>query len=294
MRSIPERVPLSCSLPAILLTFFFFNAGNTSATETLKVAITPVLVERNVEINERLIDYLGHKIRMPIRIVQRKTYQEINDLMKQGEVDIAFVCSLPYILGKEDAHMELLAVPVMRGKPLYYSYTIVPVDSPARSIDDLRGSLYAYPDPLSNSGYLYPRYRLAKMGYSPDSFFRKWIKTHSHTESIEAVSDGFVDGASVDSYIFDLMTVLRPELTRRTKIIEVSPPFGFPPVVMRRDLSESLKMKLISVFLSIEKDAEGAEILADMLLDGFIRGNDQLFDSVRQMQLFFQRGKKRR
>lgn len=264
-----------------VLAVLFYNAA--AAEQELKVAITPVLVERNVEINERLIDFIGQKIGRPIRIVQRKTYQEINDLVRQGQVDIAFVCSLPYIIGKERAGMELLAVPKTKGKPLYYSYVIVPVDSLAKSIEDLKGKLYAYPDQLSNSGYLYPRYRLAKSGHSPDRFFTRWVRTHSHTESIEAVSDGFVDGASVDSYIYDLMSVLRPELTSKTKIIEVSPAFGFPPVVMRGDLPPALKAKLVSVFVSLENDSEGRKILGDMLLDGFAKGDDRLFDPVREM-----------
>lgn len=253
------------------------------AEQSLRVAITPVLVERNVELNERLIGYIGEKMNMPITIVQRKSYQEINDLIRQKKVDVAFVCSLPYILGKSRSGMELLVVPITKGKPLYYSYAIVARDSLAKSIEDLRGKLYAYPDPLSNSGYLYPRYRLIRAGFSPDDFFNKWIQTHSHTASIEAVSDGFVDGANVDSYIYDLMSILRPALTEKTKIIERSPPFGFPPVVVRSDLPAEMKRKLKALFLTLHEDARGNAILLDMHLDGFVNGDDSLFDPVRKM-----------
>lgn len=270
----------------VLTELLFLYTPATASERVLKVAITPVLVEKNVELNERLIAYIEEKIGMPVSIVQRKTYQEVNDLIQQKKVDVAFVCSLPYIVGKKKAGMELLVVPKTKGKPLYYSYVIVPSDSLARSIEDLKGKLYAFADPLSNSGYLYPRYRLAKAGYAPDEFFKRWIHTHSHSASIEAVSEGFVDGASVDSYIYDLMRVLRPEMIKKTKIIEISPAFGFPPVVVRKDLEGKLKAKLSSVFLSIHRDPAGKEILGEMLLDGFVKGEESLFAEVRKMNLY--------
>lgn len=271
-----------------LLTLSVCPADRSAAAEErpMSVAVTPVLIERNVEVNDRLIRYIGEKMNMPIRIIQRKTYQEINDLIRRNEVDIAFICSLSYIVGKEKSGMELLVVPKTKGRPLYRSYVIVAKESLAKSIEDLKGQLYAYPDPLSNSGYLYPRYRLAKAGYNPDEFFTKWIITHSHSASIEAVNDGFVQGASVDSYIYDLMTILNPELTNNTKIIETSPAFGFPPVVMRKGLPEDVKKRLRTVFLQMEKDPVGGEILQGMLLDGFTQSDDSLFDSVRKMNLF--------
>lgn len=254
------------------------------ANNFLRVAITPVLVEKNIDLNKRLIEYIGERIKMPVTIVQRKTYQEINDLMERGQVDVAFVCTLSYVIGKEKFGMEIIAVPVTNGKPFYYSYVIVPRNSQAKLIDDLKGKLYAYPDPLSNSGYLYPRFRLAKAGYSPEQFFKKWVKTYSHTASIEAVSDWLVDGASIDSYIYDLTDIQQPELTAGTKIIEVSPSFGFPPVVVRKNLSVNVKKELRNVLLGMDKDPVGQKILKDLLLDKFVEGNDSLYDGVRIMK----------
>jgi phosphonate transport system substrate-binding protein len=259
------------------------GAESPSDERPLRVAITPVLVERNVELNQRLVAYVAEKMKRPMTIVHRKSYQEVNELIKQKKVDVAFVCSLPYILGKEGAGMELLAVAQRNGRPEYHSYLIVPRDSAARSLDDLRGGLYAYPDPLSNSGYLYPRHRLMQAGFSPERFFRKWIRSHSHSGSIEAVSDGFVDGASVDSYVYDLLAVLRPELTGKTRILEISPPFAFPPVVVRADLPPDTKRRLRHLFLTIHEDPIGAAILRDLLLDGFVNPDDSLFDSIRSM-----------
>jgi len=286
------RLFLLSMILLFLLTLPVFQAecSITVEADQLSVAVTPVLIERSIDVNERLIRYIGEKMHMPIRIVQRKSYQEINDLMRKREVDIAFICSLSYIVGKETSGMELLVLPKSQGQPLYHSYVIVSRSSYAKSIEDLKGQLYAYPDPLSNSGFLYPRYRLAKAGYDPDGFFKKWIITHSHSSSIEAVNDGFVQGASVDSYIYDVMSILNPELTKNTKIIETSPAFGFPPVVVRKGLPDEVKRRLRMVFLQMDKDPVGQKVLQGMLLDGFVQGDDSLFDSVRKMHVFMNKG----
>lgn len=252
----------------------------------LRVAITPVLVERNVEINKRLIEYIGEKVKYPVHVIQRRTYQEVNDLLEQKMVDIAFVCSLPYVSGKEQFGMEILVTPVTDGKPYYYSYTVIQKESSARSIKDLKGKIYAYPDPLSNSGYLYPRYKLAREGYSPEHFFRRWVRTYSHTASIEAVNDGLVDGASVDSYIYDLTRILNPKLTANTKVIEISPPFGFPPVVIRKNMPSTLKEGLRNILLEMDTDPEGGKILKALQLDRFIKPDESLYDSVREMHRY--------
>ncbi len=271
---------------AVLLLFSSPCSVHADNHNMLRVAITPVLVERNVEINKKLIEYIGVKIGSPMHIIQRRTYQEVNDLLEQKMVDIAFVCSLPYISGKEQFGMEILVAPVTDGKPYYYSYTIVPKDSTAKSMKDLKGKLYAYPDPLSNSGYLYPRYKLSRDGYLPEQYFKRWVRTYSHTASIEAVNDGLVDGASVDSYIYDLMQIINQKLTANTKIIEISPPFGFPPVVVRKNLSADLKERLRGILTGMDRDEEGAKILKALLLDKFVLPDESLYESVREMYLY--------
>ena len=64
--------------------------------------------------------------RMGYRTVftQKKTYEQVNQLVKNKQVDLAFVCAGPYVTGHRDFGMELLVVPVAHGEKVYYSYLL--------------------------------------------------------------------------------------------------------------------------------------------------------------------------
>lgn len=232
---------------------------------------------------QRLQKYIEKKLGMPVQLVDRDNYDEMNGLLESGGVDAAFVCAGPYVEGKTKFGMELLAMPLVKGKPLYYSYIIVPSDSPAKSLRDLRGTVFAFTDPKSNSGKLVPTYMLARMKQTPESFFSRVEFTYGHDLSIRAVADKLVDGAAVDSLIWEYAALKNPELTARTRIIVKSEPYGIPPMVVRPGMHPGLKNRLKEILLSAARDPEGKEILTGMMIDGFVAGDDRNYDTIRSM-----------
>ncbi len=243
-------------------------AGVISPTETLKAY-------------ESLIQYIGRQFYRPVEIVQRETYAEINDLLESLEVDLAFVCSLAYAVGNDEFGMELLAVPLVNGETTYRSYIIVPAAGDANSLEDLRGKVFAFTDPLSNSGRLAPTYRLHQIGETPEAFFERTIFTYSHDRSIRAVADGLVDGAAVDSLVYDFIVATEPEIGVRTRVVEISEPFGIPPVTVHPDLDSEIKSRLRTIFLHLDEGIEGSRILDDLMIDRFVVGDDVAYDSIR-------------
>ncbi|MEW6068882.1 MAG: phosphate/phosphite/phosphonate ABC transporter substrate-binding protein [Nitrospirota bacterium] len=233
---------------------------------------------------KKLLDYIGEKIDRNVEFVDRENYKEINELLKKGDIDIAFVCSGPYVDGHKEFDMQLLVAPSAYGGTVYYSYIIVPQNSPVKSLKELRGKKFVFTDPLSNTGKLVPTYMLAKMKETPDSFFSHYDFTYKHDKSIRAVAEGVVDGAAVDSLIWEYLNRTNPEFTSRTKVIEKSPPYGIPPVVVRPGLEKELKEKLKQVFMNVHNDEKGREILKGMMIDKFIEIDDKAYDSIREMK----------
>ena len=68
---------------------------------------------------DQMMSYVSRKVGRPVELVQKKTYQEINDLLEKKEIELAFVCAGPYVAGKKKFGMELLVAPVLYGKPFY-------------------------------------------------------------------------------------------------------------------------------------------------------------------------------
>lgn len=236
---------------------------------------------------QRLVDYLEKRLAVPVTVVDRGSYEEFNRLLKEGTLDLAFVCGGPYVEGKDDFGLELLVMPeTLSGETVYYSYFIVPAGSPARSFDDLRGKRFAFTDPLSNSGKLVPEYMLAKRGETPERFFGKIIYSYAHDKSIRAVAEGEFDGAAVDSLIYDYLVRKEPLLGKKVRILARSEPYGIPPVVVRPGIPRQLRDRLRNVLLTMHEDPEGALILQGMMLRRFVPANDAVYGTIREMRDF--------
>lgn len=218
---------------------------------------------------QALISHLGKKTERQIQLVQRKTYGEVNRMFLDGQLDLAFVCSGPFAAGRERFGFEALATPIVRGEPFYQAYLIVHRESRLSSIEDLKGKVFAFTDPDSNTGAMVPRYWLARMGEQPESFFSKIVYTHSHDNSIMAVARKLVDGASVDGHVWEYFNTRSPAHTEQTAVIAKSMAFGSPPVVGAKQLAAELKAKIRDTLLLMHMDEQGRRILDGLLIDRF-------------------------
>jgi phosphonate transport system substrate-binding protein len=151
----------------------------------------------------------------------------------------------------------------------------------------LRGTVFAFTDPLSNSGMLAPAYVLAKeLKETPDSFFRDHRFTYSHDNSILSVAEKLYDGAAVDSLIWEYLDRKESKWTAQTRVIYKAGPYAIPPVVVSPGIDGELKKKLASAFLTMHEDPRGRDILKKVWIDRFTVIEDSAYDSIREMETF--------
>ncbi len=254
--------------------------------EPLRIGLTPVFLDDQAGFLDRWRSYLEVRLQRPINSVQRGSYREIIDLLRQGRIDVAWVCGYPYVRNRQ--YLRLLAVPLFNDRPTYRSYVLVPgTDTTTKSILDLRGRIFAFSDPDSNSGYLYPNYRLISLKEHPRSFFGKTFFTWAHRKVVDAVAAQVAHGGAVDGYIWETLARDHPELTAKTRVIERSPEFGFPPFVARADLPAETAADVQRVLIQMADDGGGRALLKELNLTGFTAGNEALFaDIVRMAKVF--------
>ena len=130
--------------------------------------------------------------------------------------------------------------------------------APIKDMAGLKGKKFAFTDPKSNTGAIVPTYMVAKeFNVKPEKFFGEVIFTKSHDRSIEAVAKKIVDGASIDSLIYDYAAKKNPAYTSQTKIIKKSPAYGIPPLVVKKDMDPALKNKIRNILLNMHTDPAG-------------------------------------
>ena len=257
------------------------------ATEVkpLRVAVAAVISPQgNIDSYGPLLNYLSEELGRPIELVQRRTYAEINDLIEIGAVDMAFVCTSAYVAGEREFGMALLAAPQVDGETVYRSYLIVPADSAVQSMKDLRRGIFAFTDPMSNTGRNYPTFLVQQLGEMPETFFERTFYTYSHDDAIRAVANGVADGAAVDSLVYHHLVAREPELAQHVKIIHRSPPFGIPPVVIGTTVRPQLADELQSILLQMDDDDSGRFALQQAGFERFVLIDDAAYDSVRELE----------
>lgn len=261
------------------------GAERAFAAQPVKIGVSSMITPVDtVKYYQDVIDYIGERINQPVQMVHRRTYEEMDAMLEKGEVKVAFVCSLSYVKDRRDFGVELLAAPVVNGKTTYHSYIIAHKDSPINSFPELKGKVFAFTDPRSNSGRLYPMYLLKSMNSAPEKFFKRYDYSYSHNKSIELVAKKLADGAAVDSLVYEYMFKKDSPYARLTKVIKRSPPYGIPPFVVTRDIEPGLRKIIKDAFLDMHKTDKGKAILKAMMVDSFAEVPDSAYDSIRKME----------
>ena len=256
----------------------------TMEPHTLRIGVAAVLSpEGTVESYAELAAYLGEKLGRPTELVQRRTYAELNSLIGAGEVDIAFVCTSAYVRGHASGSMDLLVVPEIEGSLVYHSAIIVPASSRARSMEDLRGGVFAFTDPMSLTGRVYASSVVLGLGDTPEEFFSDIVYTYSHDDAVRAVAAGVVDGAGVDDLVLQHMIDRDPILKNQIRVIGSSPDYGIPPVVVPVATPALLRAVFTDLLLGLESDPAGPRILDALGVDRFVMSSDTAYTEVREL-----------
>lgn len=268
----------ACALSAAALSGWR-TAPAALQQPALRFGTTPVFLDEQVGFLARWAAYLSAAVGAPVRFVQRRSYRDIVDMLRDGQLDAAWICGFPWVVGR--SVLRGVSIPLYRGEPWYQSYLIVPAaDARTASLAALQGKVFAYSDPDSNSGCLVPRTTLLKAGIDPDRHFARSFYTWGHRNVVSAVAAGLAQGGAVDGYVWDTLQRTAPAIVRRTRVAWRSDRYGFPPLVVRAGLSADSERRLRDALLGMSETAAGKRLLAELNLTSFGRFVPEIFDGI--------------
>jgi len=256
---------------------------------TQLIKITSIQSENADFICQRIARYLSARLGISAEFVSRIPWQERERLLDAGEIQLGWICGLPYVrkVDREGAGIELVAAPVMRhpryaGRPIYFSDVVVRRDSRYVAFADLRGAAWAYNEPNSQSGYNITRYHLARLGEA-GGYFGRVIEAGSHLKAVEMVLAHQVDASAIDSTVLELELEKRPELGNQLRIVDTLGPSPIPPWVATKSVPPDLRDAIRRVFWEMYEDAEGQALLAAGQMARMAPVQDEDYDLIRAM-----------
>jgi phosphonate transport system substrate-binding protein len=247
----------------------------------LRFGLTPVFLNSDLELLDRLRAYLATACDVPVQLVTRRTYKEITALLVSGQLDAAWICGYPFVVFRKE--LELVSIPVWRGRQAYQGYLIGRAGRTYVTIGDLRGDVHAFSDPDSNSGFLVTAAALIESRFDPATFFRRSFFTYGHRNVIRAVASGLAQSGSVDGYVYDVVASLEPELIGNLRVLRRSEWLGFPPIAAPvREPVPGRTARLRQALEAMDQSEIGMSVLTLLKLDGFRWGDPMLFDGIGQ------------
>jgi phosphonate transport system substrate-binding protein len=260
------------------------SSQNGDNAKLLRIAVSPTLSQNDtIGAFREIAQFLGKKLDRQAVLLEKKSYSEINALLANGGADLAFLANGAYNAYAQVDEIEPLVMQVRFGVPYYYSYIIVPKDSPAAKLQDLRGKTFAFTDPLSFSGYLVPVYMLKQIGENPENLFSNYLFTYGHEKALQAVANQVVDGAAIGSHVYCESLEKGNGLAEKVKIIAVSEKSGTGPVVVRKSLGAEAIQVLREAFLHMHEEADLEEAMATVLVDYYIEPDETLYELPRKI-----------
>ncbi|MCE4069569.1 MULTISPECIES: phosphonate ABC transporter substrate-binding protein [Pseudomonas] len=262
------------------LAFASALLSTAQAQDALTVGLIPSEdSQAMIKSSQLVLDQLQERLGMPVKPFVATDYNGVIEALRAGKLDVAYLGPFSYVLANKVAGADAFAVAVTKktGSSAYHSLIIARKDSGIRSLDDLKGHTFAFVDPSSASGHLFPKAGLEQSGHDPKALFSRVIFSGSHDASILAVENRKVDAAAVADRILAGAISAGQVQQDDFQVVWKSDDIPESPMVWRKNLDPELQKKLVAAFASIKDVPWGDQ----GMLNGFQPTNDAAYNVVR-------------
>jgi phosphonate transport system substrate-binding protein len=221
---------------------------------------------------EPVAKYLTDTLGVPAKTYRVADYAGLVEAMRGDQIECSRFGPAVYSLGRRIMGEKLK--PLFRdvdnnGAEGYYSIVIVKVDSPVRSLAELKGKPFLFADPNSTSGYAFPQYFMKKQGFDPATHFSATVFSGSHENSVIGVVRGQYEAAATHWTNEESGMVQRLESRGMipkgsTRMIWKSPLIPNSPFCIRANLPQAMQDDIQRAMLAMkDRSPETFKALTD-------------------------------
>ncbi|MGL4695463.1 phosphate/phosphite/phosphonate ABC transporter substrate-binding protein [Enterococcus larvae] len=241
------------------------GCGNTDSAasttkEVEKITIVQMPDENNPDAGTKNNDFkndMEKALGIKVEELEGAEYSVGIEAMKSGKLDVLLVSPMSYYQARKVAGAEPLVTTTSMGEEPYKTVFIVNKnDQATKTLADLKGKTFAFVDPASSSGYMFPKSMLVNTLdldpdklENPDYFFKTVTYSGKHDSSIMGVVKGDYEAAAVAGQTIPSLVeagIIKDDDVRIIGETEVIPNACF---VVRADLPQEFKDKLKDFYL---------------------------------------------
>jgi len=166
---------------------------------------------------------------------------------------------------------------------VFTSKFIVPIDSPIKSLADLKGKTMAFGSPSSTSGHLMPRYFLMKEGIDAGRDFKNVAFSGAHDATVAFVAGGKVDAGVLNASVMDKLLEAKNPNALKVRVIATTPTYFDYNWTVRPGLDPDLTRKIAQAFLKLDPANPADKALLDLQrASRFVPTQSSNYDGIEQ------------
>src|ERR1017187_3787400 len=259
-------------------------AARPAVARDLKFGFTPVLGEAEMRAEfDPLAAYISEAIGQKVVLYLAKDYGDLRTQMESGAVDIGSFSPFAYVDAMRGGKIRIIAQSIIDGTATYRGIIVVRKDSGLKTVADLQGKRFAFVDPKSASGYVYPRAMLIEKGLNPKTYFEETIFAGDHNKVITAVLEGRADAGAIYEGALAVAKANGVPIENLVTLASTDP-IPHDAIAVRTGLDEALAKKIQRALVDMDKSEAGRRVIANSKkkLTGHVIAEDSLFDVVRR------------
>jgi phosphonate transport system substrate-binding protein len=209
--------------------------------------------QRLIPIYTDIAKMIGDKLGCTVQLYVATSYNAEIEAMRSNKLEFGQFGPLGYVLAHQVAHAEAVAsFAGDKNKPAsYYASIVTWPGSGIKTIADIKGQSFAYSDPSSTSGHLFPAFGLRENGIDPDHGV-KAIYAGSHTASFEALRNHKVQSGELNSEEIASATLHGQYDPKAFVTLWQSDAIPLDPLAVRGDLPADFKARLAHVLSTLD------------------------------------------
>ena len=226
-------------------------------------------------------DYLKKETGMDVVFTPVTDYAAVVEGLATNKIDMAWLGGFTFVQARIRSNGGVVPIVQRAEDEVFTSKFIVPIDSTARTLVDLKGKTFAFGAPSSTSGSLMPRYFLLQAGIDPEKDFKTVAFSGAHDATVAFVAASRVEAGVLNASVWEKLVESKNPNAAKVRVLATTPTFYDYNWTVRPGLDPAVTKKLTDAFLKLDPaNPVQKEILGLQRASKFIATKSSNYDGI--------------